>query len=470
MGQSRQSRQHQSRLMDRAVPGWRNPSAISFVRAVRDFQSGVQTPRQFLEHCLETIAAREPAVKAFVTLNIEAARAAADEATVRYRTGLPLSMIDGCPVGIKDIIDTSDMPTQMGSPIFAGWRPRYDAACVHALREGGAIIIGKTVTTEFACGEPGVTSNPHDPRRTPGGSSSGSAAAVGAGMLPVALGTQTGGSTLRPASYCGAFGFKATHGVLPMAGVHPISVTHDHLGVIGGTLEDTWRIASHISVAVGSPGNVLLNGASTELPSAVKPRRLIRLYTKGWDETDSATREALDALAEQLAHAGVEIVSRKTSRGIAELEAMLDGGFVERSVDLKAYEMKWPYEQYLVRHGNVVVKRIHDRIAKAKTMAPADYESRLGERAAMREKWHAAARGADGYFTLAASGPAPVGLEYTGSRTFLNYATLLGVPAFSLPLMSVNGLPLGLQLIGLDQQDGALCATSYWLMRDLPLA
>src|SRR5688572_8935509 len=194
MGEGGESRRNSGGL-SHAGTGAVAMNLCSFARAVDDFQSGVQTPRVFLERCLETIALREPTVQAFVTLNIDASRAAADLATERYRAGRPLSSVDGCPVGIKDIMDTRDMPTQMGSEIYAGWQPRFDAACVHALRQGGAIIVGKTVTTEFACGRSGVTVNPHDSARTPGGSSSGSAAAVGAGMLPVALGTQTQGST-----------------------------------------------------------------------------------------------------------------------------------------------------------------------------------------------------------------------------------------------------------------------------------
>src|SRR3954470_11273092 len=247
----------------------------SFAHAVPDFLSGKSTPRELLERCLERVASREGEVKAFVVLNIEAARVAADAATARYRAGKPLSSVDGCPIGIKDIMDTRDLPTQMGSPAFKGWQPAYDAACVHALREGGAVIVGKTVTTAFACGATNVTRNPHDPERTPGGSSSGSGAAVGGGMLPVALGTQTQGSVLRPAAYCGAFGFKPTHGVLPMQGVHPITLTHDHLGVIGATLDDIWRVASHISLTQGSPGPPPLNGAAQTAPAARAPRRLI---------------------------------------------------------------------------------------------------------------------------------------------------------------------------------------------------
>ena len=443
------------------------PQLISFARAVPEFISGKRTPRQFLEECLETLAAREPEVKAFVTLNLDAARAAADLSTERYRAGRPLSMMDGCPVGIKDIMDTSDMPTQMGSALFAGWQPRYDAACVQALRNAGAVIVGKTVTTEFACGGPGATTNPHDAKRTPGGSSSGSAAAVGAGMLPVALGTQTQGSTLRPASYCGVIGFKPTHGALPMSGVHPISSTHDHLGVLGATLADTWRAASHLALAIGSPGQPLLDGASAELPAPVKPRRLIHLHTRGWLEIDTATSEAFAALAARLKQAGVEIVSRDNNNDVAALETAFDEEFITRSVDITAYEMKWPYAQYVQRYGERVIQRVRDRIAKAATMTPGYYAELLAEKAAMRARFDKVAQGADGCITLAASGPAPIGLEHTGSRAFLVFATFLGIPAFSLPLMTVAGLPLGLQLIGRQGRDGALCGVAHWLMGEI---
>ncbi len=324
-----------------------------------------------LERCLERIAARESEVKAFVVLNIEAARAAADAATARYRAGKPLSGVDGCPVGIKDIMDTYDLPTQMGSPAFKGWQPAYDAACVHSLRQGGAVIVGKTVTTAFACGTTNVVRNPHDSSRTPGGSSSGSGAAVGAGMLPVALGTQTQGSVLRPAAYCGAFGFKPTHGVLPMQGVHPITLTHDHLGVIGATLDDVWRIASHISLTQGSPGYAPLDGAADVPPIARKPRRLIRLHMQAWEaEVEPATRDAFEAFIEKLKRAGVDIVDRNSNPEVGDFERALDGGYVERSVELTTYEMKWPYEQYVKKFGDLLEKRVLDRMAHAATMTP----------------------------------------------------------------------------------------------------
>src|SRR5260221_3530630 len=186
--------------------------------ATERFQTGADTPRDFLERCLADLAALEPKVGAFVNLNREGARAAADQSSARWRAGAPRSPIDGMPIGIKDIIETADRPTETGSPLFAGFRSERDGASVAALREAGAVIIGKAVTTEFASTEPRGTRNPHDLRRTPGGSSSGSAAVVAAGMVSTALGTQVIGSTIRPASYCGCGGFKGSGGPLHRGG------------------------------------------------------------------------------------------------------------------------------------------------------------------------------------------------------------------------------------------------------------
>jgi Asp-tRNA(Asn)/Glu-tRNA(Gln) amidotransferase A subunit family amidase len=445
-----------------------NPHVVSFSHALPRFVSGKDTPRAFLERCIEVISAREPALRAFVTLNLDAARATADASTERYRAKRPLSMVDGCPVGIKDIMDTRDMPTQMGTPAFSGWQPRYDAACVQALRAGGAVIVGKTVTTAFACGATNVTVNPHDAQRTPGGSSSGSAASVGAGMLPVALGTQTQGSTLRPASYCGIVGFKPTHGVLTMQGVHPISLTHDHMGVLGGTLEDAWRIASHISLTSGNPGQPFLQRAADKLPRPAKPKRLMRFYSEGWDkEVEPATRAAFETVLKEMERSGIQIVDRNSDPAAAEFEDLMRSGFIERSLDITTYEMKWPYTQYVAMHGEMIEQRVRDRVVQAQNISPADYTARLAEKAEMQKKVKNLMRGFDGIVTLAASGPAPVGHAHTGSRTFLVYATFLGLPAFSLPLMRVDNQPVGLQLIGAAGKDGALCAHAHWMMRQL---
>jgi len=445
---------------------WHNPNIVSFSQALPDFVSGKRTPRDFLERCLSVIAARDRTVKAFVTLNTAAARKAADAATKRYKAGKPLSPVDGCPVAIKDIIATADMPTQMNCPAFKGWQTGQDAACVAALRSGGAVIIGKTVTTEFAIGYSGPTTNPFDPERTPGGSSSGSAASVGAGMVPVALGTQTQASILRPASYCGAVGFKPTIGALHTAGIHPLSATCDHLGMLAGTLDDAWRVASHISLSIGSPGNPFLNGAGAQSPLPRKPRKLIRLYTRGWTEIDGGTEDAFNETVAALQFAGVPIASRDNDPGVARLEAALDAG-VDGAIAIVAYEMKWPYEDYIARFGNVIGKRIHGLIDQARKMSPDDYEKLLENRRRVRHLVHEMAGGADGYITLAASGPAILGHDYTGSRTFLIYGSWLGMPAFSLPLLQVNRLPLGVQLLGAPGTDGALCAVANWMTNSL---
>jgi Asp-tRNA(Asn)/Glu-tRNA(Gln) amidotransferase A subunit family amidase len=438
---------------------WHNPNAVSFSRAVADFQSGRDTPSAMLERCLSRISERDGEVRAFVRLNTNA-RHAADAATARYRRGTPLSAVDGCPVGIKDIMDTADMPTEMGSPAFAGWQPAYDAACVQALRAGGAVIVGKTATTAFACGGPAATTNPFDARRTPGGSSSGSGAAVGSGMLPVALGTQTQGSILRPASYCGAVGFKPTHGVLDM-----ISMTHDHLGVLAGTLDDAWRIASHLSLWQCTPQQSVLDGASVSLPAPLKPRKLMRLYTRGWEqEATPATRAAFDAWTTSLSSAGVEVLNRGQDPRIAKIEAALDDAFADRSLEITACEMRWPYEQYIARHGSLIEPRVHERMAQARGITPQRYAGLLSEKSNKKQLLMDMSADCDGFITLSSSGPAPVGLQHTGSRTFLTHASYLGLPAFSLPLLVAEGMPLGLQLIGKPYEDGRLCAMAAWMM------
>ena len=446
----------------------RSPHALDFSKARERFLSGEDDPRAYLERCIATISARDAEVRAFVCLGLDSARRAADASAQRYRDGKPLSAVDGMPVGVKDIMDTADLPTQMGNSIYKGWQPRWDAACVHALRSGGAIVVGKTVTTAFAGGATNETRNPLDLRRTPGGSSSGSAAAVGAGMVPAALGTQTQGSTLRPASYCGAVGFKPTHGALTMQGVHPISLTHDHLGVIAGTLADAWCVASRIALASGSPGAPGLQGASATLPAAVKPRRLLVQHTSAWEtEVDAATRAGFDALLGRLQAHGVELVTRRENAQFAALEDAFFGPFIDRSVDVSAYEMKWPYEQYVDRHADQLERRQLERIARAREMSAEYYAELLAEKAELKDRAQQAMADADAILTLSASGPAPLGHTHTGSRAYLLFATFLHLPAFTLPLLQADGMPVGAQLIGHAGRDGELCALANWIANSL---
>jgi Asp-tRNA(Asn)/Glu-tRNA(Gln) amidotransferase A subunit family amidase len=439
------------------------PEPVSFVRAAADFRDGRTTPRRFLERCLEAISRYDKTIKAFVTLDARSARKGADAATRRYKLARPLSPIDGCPIAIKDIIATADMPTEMNSPIYRKWRPKADAACVLALRQSGAVIVGKTVTTEFAIGRSGPTRNPFDTTRTPGGSSSGSAAAVACGMVPAALGTQTVGSVLRPAAYCGVVGFKPTHGALPTGGIHLLSPTSDHLGVIAATVEDAWLVASKISLAAASPGIGLMSSAQDEPIPARQPRKLVRLFTRGWSETDNESRAAFDAFIDRVKGCGIDVTSQDEDAEVAQLERQFEEE-LDGHLDLIAYEMRWPFEDYLARYGpQKVGPRIRELLDRARTLTPSDYEARLATRQRLQRAAAAVLGRCDGFITLACSGPAPRGLAQTGSRTFQSYGSWLGLPAFSLPLVEVNRLPVGVQLIGRAGADSTLCAIARWM-------
>lgn len=426
-----------------------------------DFLDGGDTPRAFLERCLEVIEARDGEVRAFVTLNIDLARAAADESAKRYGGNRPLSLVDGCPIGVKDIIDTADMATEMNSKVREGHRPKADAACVHALRRGGAIILGKTVTTEFACGVSGPTTNPYDAARTPGGSSSGSAASVGAGMVPIGLGTQTAGSLIRPASYNGTYAIKPSFGAINLGGVHPVCGTRDHLGVLGASLEDTWRAAHHISAMGGSaPGHRGMAGGA-ELPAARKPRRLALLRLGGWQETDEKSRAAFNALMESLRAAGVELLDPESDQDLAALDAAaVDVETPAR--DIMCYEMRWPFQAYLDA-GHKLSETITGYLDHAKEVTPAMYAEALTRRDEARARFAAYASEVDAFVTLSSSGPAPLDHAFTGSRAFQTAWSVIGFPAINLPLLAVDGLPLGVQVMGFDGADDDLAAAARWI-------
>src|SRR5438105_5023805 len=249
-------------------------------------------------------------------------KSAATNGRTRRRQARPRSPIDGMPLGIKDIIETADMPTENGSPLFAGWRSERDAASVAALREVGGVIVGKTVTTEFAATEPRGTRNPHDLRCTPGGSSSGSPAAVAAGMLSAALGTQVIGSTIRPASYCGCVGFKASVGALNRGGSYD-GLSQSATGVLATTLEDAWQVAYEIAIrAGGDPGYPGLYGPPSAPPPR-KPRRLAFLETAGWAAASPGAKAAMaDALARFKA-AGIDLLTRQSHAAVAAVDAAI---------------------------------------------------------------------------------------------------------------------------------------------------
>ena len=433
-------------------------STKPYLSATPRFASGADTPRDFLERCLADLAALEPKVGAFVNLNLERARAVADQSTARWREGRPLSKIDGMPVGIKDIIETADMPTENGSPLFAGFRSERDAASVAALREAGAVIVGKTVTTEFAATEPRGTRNPHDLRRTPGGSSSGSAAAVAAGMLSTGLGTQVIGSTIRPASYCGCIGFKATVGALNRGGSYD-GLSQSATGVLAASLDDAWHVAHEIAVrAGGDPGYPGLFGPASA-PAPKTPRRLAFLETAGWSTASPGAKQAMaDALA-RIKAAGIDVVTRQSHPKLAALEDVIAGAR-PLSMRINAWECRWPLNTYRERDASKLSKVSLARLAEAEAMSLEDYRNDLAQREMARTLYAELAADCDACISLSAPAAAPMGLESTGDPSCTVHVSLLGIPAVSLPVLQDEGLPLGLQVAGFINGDAGVFAAA----------
>ena len=366
------------------------PLMRPFLPATTDFNSGADSPRDFLECCISALDAWEPRIGAFVSVNLAAARGAADRSTERWRAGKPLSPIDGMPIGVKDIMETIDMPTEYGSQLFAGFRSERDSASVAALREAGAVILGKTVTTEFGLTEPLGTRNPWDLTRTPGGSSSGSAAAVAVGAVSVGLGTQVLGSILRPASFCGCFGFKPTFGAINRGGSYDALSQSTH-GPLAACLPDAWQVAFEISRrAGGDPGFPGLYGPSTS-PTPRKPQRLAVLETDGWGAATPAAKDGFrDALA-KLKSAGVSLASRHESEKVAALEIAIRGAR-ELSLRIIIWESRWPINTYRARDASKLSEATLERCAQAEAMTLDDYRRDLKEHDERRTAYHALAR------------------------------------------------------------------------------
>ena len=448
----------------------RDFKALTFHDAMVRFRDGSDTPRTYLERCLETIAAREPLVRAFVVLNEAGARAAADASSARWKLGRPLSSIDGLPIAIKDLLETKDMPTQMGCEAYRGNFPKRDNAAVWALRQAGAVVLGKTVTAELGGTHPGPTTNPFDPARTPGGSSSGSAAAVGARMVPAALGTQVGGSIIRPAGYCANFALKPT-----MGGIHRgerQTTSMSTTGVHAGSIEDMWHVAIEIArLTGGDPGRAGLFGPTTP-PPAAKPERLIILETEGWAGLDAATKSGFEVGLEQLRRAGVTLLRRADHPWIEAFErSIADGTEIYGSIN--RWENRWGYRNLLDQHPEGVSARLKAALQKAEAMSPDDYRALLLKRAAAQQCHAALAPLADAAITLSCPGPAPLwsgdvsgqplAARPTGSAVFNAASSFLFAPAVTVPLMSVGGMPVGVQLMGQQHEDARMTGLATWI-------
>ena len=445
--------------------------ALTFYDVTPRFHDGSDTPRAYLERCLETIAAREPEVHAFVVLNEAGARAAADASTARWEAGRPLSAIDGLPIGIKDLLETKDMPTQMGCEAYRGHFPKRDNAAVWALRQAGAVIVGKTVTAELGGSHPGPTRNPFDMARTPGGSSSGSAAAVAAHMLPAAIGTQVGGSIIRPAGFCGNIALKPSQGGINRGERQATSMsTH---GVHAGCIEDMWQVAIEIAQRVGGDrGYPGLVGPPTP-PTAVKPERLIVLETEGWSGLDDASKTGFETLLEAMQRAGITLLRRQADPEVEALEQAIGKAGAICSV-ITGWENRWAQRNLVDEHPEGVSERARATLARAEAMRPSDYRAALLARENAQVCHAKLAPFADATITLSCPGPAPLWPgdapgqpllpRPTGDAIFNYPSSMLFAPCVTMPLMSVGDLPVGAQIMGWPGHDARVTAIARWLL------
>jgi amidase len=395
---------------------------------------------ELVRACLARIAAREPEVSAWQIL--DEPRALAEARRIDgLRDPPPLR---GLPVGVKDLIDTADLPTTYGSPIYRGHRPPNDAWCVKALRSAGAVILGKTVTTEFAYFSPGPTRNPRDVRRTPGGSSSGSAAAVADAMVPGALGTQTAGSIIRPASFCGVVGWKPTFGVLSLDGIRPLAPSLDTLGVLTRAVADVpvWM--------------AVLSGAGVaSLTQLSRSPRIGLCRTDLWPKTAVDTRQEIEGVAQRLARQGADV--REVELG-PEFRGLADA-----QVAIMAVEMAESLRSERTRHADQLSSKLREQIEAGERVTPERLAAAREQADRCRALFPSALSGCDALITPAAIGEAPIGLESTGDPIFNRIWTLLHVPCLSLPAaVGASGLPIGVQFVGRAGEDAALLAVAAW--------
>src|ERR1700730_7660780 len=422
------------------------PHRLSATSLVRLVEGGELTAEAVVRSCLERIAEREPVVRAWSHLAPEPALTRAREADkARGNT-----LLRGVPFGIKDIFDTADMPTTYGSPIYTGCRPASDASAAALPRAAGGILLGKTVTTEFANRHPGPTTNPHDPDFTPGGSSSGSAAAVADFMIPLAIGTQTGGSVIRPAAYCGVVGFKPSFGLFPPAGMRINTEALDTVGIMARSVGD---------IALFRAAMMAIPYVPPAMPETAPRLGLCR--GPHWDEAQPEGRAILEAAADRLSSAGAAIHDTELPGECAEGD--------ERQTTIGSFEGLRNHMPELYRHEALLSTRLREtKIARGRELSLASFRKacRGAEkaRAAMRE-W---AGGFDAILTLPAPGQAPRGLASTGSAVFNALWTQLWMPCLTLPAgHGPDGLPVGVQLVGCRHDDARLLEVGLWVERQL---
>ena len=429
---------------------------LSASEAAGKIATGEITSEALVASCLARIAERDDAVRAWAFLDPDHALEQACDADAALSLGYGVGPLHGVPVGIKDIIETAEMPTQNGYGPHEGRKTGRDAFCVGQLRDAGAVILGKTITTELAAREPRGTRNPLNPAHTPGGSSSGSAAAVRDGQAPLALGTQTGGSVIRPASFCGVHGFKPTFGLIGRTGVTLQADWLDTVGVYGRSIADLALITA--AMLARDPEDPQAHARSrpplprfaAETPS-VRPK-LAFWRTPKWDKADSAARLAMEEFASSLGTDCTEV----------DLPVWLSEAWDWQRV-LQSYGNALHYGPLADAHGDAMSQSLRDTIADGRSMSEATYRHAVEKRTEVRSALDEVFESFDAILCLASAGPAPKGLDWTGDPVFNAFWTYAGTPCITLPLLEIDGMPMGVQLVGRPGADGPLLRNARWL-------
>ncbi len=412
----------------------------------------------FHDRLLAFAAEAQARLHPFANLDERVVRLQAQHRQAERARGDPPGRLWGVPVALKDIVDTADFPTAFGSPIHVGRYAVADATVVRRLRDAGAVIFGKTVTTEFATTHPGPTRNPHAPEHTPGGSSSGSAAAVAAGVVPLALGTQTNGSVLRPASFCGVYGFVPSRGTLPLTGVFEQSPSLDRLGVFARTIDDLALAAEimsgddgHDPVSLGQPPRQLV--AIAAAPPPVEPRFCF-VRTPWWDQIDAEAREAYEAFVDLL---GDRVTRVDLPQVVGEVRGWLQ--------TVNEAELAFALQREFRNHPQQLSDVLRARVERAMAMPVIDYlnaRDRIPHVACAFDEFF---ERYDAILAPAALGAAPRGLASTGDPIMQTVWSFAGLPALSLPLLQLDGgLPRGVQAVGALHNDGRLLRSLRWLV------
>ena len=435
---------------------------ISATQAVDKIRKGEITSEELVQDCLDKIEQIDGEIEAWAYLNPDYALEQARRLDIIRQAGDPMGPLHGIPVGIKDIIDTAHVPTELGTPIHSGRVPFRDAWVVSRLRQAGAVIMGKTVTTELATYAPGKTKNPHDPNRTPGGSSSGSAAAVASNMVPAALGSQTNGSVIRPAAFCGVFGFKPSFGMIPRTGVLKQSSPLDQLGVFARSMDDvallTQVLAGYDEV---DPSTTYLRAVPPLVSVAAEdpplPPKIGFVKTPVWDRADDMCKDAHEELCESL------------GENIEEIELSLSFGHVlDHHKIIMETDLAYSYAHDYERAKELLSDSLRGQIERGLGYSAVAYQRALAQQAILDVILTELFQVYDALLTPSASGEAPIGLDNTGDPSFCTIWTFCGVPALNIPVFKgENGMPIGTQLVGAKNDDARLLRTANWLLRKL---